>query len=796
MFINIEFCQGTVKFSPGSKTGVNYNKIVWLESPFLFAKPHQWQPIGPWGGKTIDLAIAPNKTNILYALCENTVLKSEDYGLTWNKTGEIEQVNPDRPVGPLYHLSVHPDLADWVYLGGQFTLRQSRNGGQTWEVVIDSPGFDFNYVVFNSRNRQTRYATSFDHTTEDQINGGGIFKSIDGGGTWQLLQTPFTGSSVYDLEISENDTSLLYVSTAQGLFKSTDAGLYWVELDPEIQGKIYNLALAHDDSAIIYASFFTLFCQDGGVIKSSDGGKTWTPCDNGLPRKCIGAFAADPYKADRLYAALSPAPLNKTYGLYITENGGMNWRRLANTLSDSIFHDIELDPLQPGKLYLAADIFGIYASDNHGLSWQSKNNDINFISGPVTIDPTNVNIILMAEGSSIYRTVDGGISWKRILALENSSDFWTIAISPAATNVIYAFQGLSGLNNMLRSNDGGDSWEMWTDSVLPQRAKLKIDPVHSFILFAVTRTQGVFKSIDAGKSWMIKNAGLPLRYVNNIAFNPLNPNTLVAATDKGIYKSYNRGDHWLHIGLDSTAIQNISISARDTLIIYALTTSLPDRYSCLRRSDDGGINWQNMTMPHAMEVSNFVIDPFNHRTIWISMFDEITWTSQVFFSNDGGQIWCSPDEGHFKIFISDIVIPSFAGQKVFALTYNGLYRLDFTSSVMTEKYNGPSDFRLFQNYPNPFSGSSADFNSLNSPQISSGTIIEYQLNKESCVKLSIYNLIGQLITDLVNQNQAPGRYLVPWNGRDASGKILPTGIYLMKLETSRSAQIKKMVLFE
>jgi photosystem II stability/assembly factor-like uncharacterized protein len=746
----------------------------------LLAQNHQWQPIGPWGGKIIDIAIAPNKSNVLYALHENTVLNSKDYGLSWYKTGSIEKVNPDRPVGFLYHLSVHPEISDCVYLGGQFTLRRSQNGGQSWEVVIDSLGFDFEYVIFNPQNYQTLYVTSFDHTIEDQIDGGGIFKSSDGGCTWQFLQTQFSGSSVYDLEISKQDTSLLYVSTTQGLFKTGNAGQSWIQLYPEIQGKIHDIALGYE-STIIYASFFTLDCQDGGVIKSLDGGMTWAHCDNGLPHKCIGTLVVDPFNAERLYAALSPAPLNETYGLYITENEGLAWKRIADTLSDSIFYDIELDPLQPGKIYLAADIFGIYFSDNNSLSWQLKNNNINFISGPFAINPSNINNIFMAEGSSIFRTIDGGTNWERLIALEKSSDDWSIEISPSATNVIYAFQGLLGSNNMFMSDDGGNTWEAWTDSILPQRSKLKVDPARSSILYTISDMYGIFKSIDAGKSWITKNEGLQRQYVNDIEFNPLNPNILIAATDKGIYKSVDSGDQWCRIGSDSAAIQSVSISVQDTSIIFSLTPSFLDRYAFLRRSYDGGIHWQNIMAPDSMEISNFVIDPLNHSTIWITTIDEFIWTSKVLFSNDAGQNWYSPDGEQFDIFITDIDIPSFMSQKVFALTYAGLYRLDFSTGVDVEQPKFPSDVKLFQNYPNPFNAE---------------TEIKYQISDACHITLKIYNLLGQGIRTLVTKDEAVGDYIIQWDGKDYQGQNLASGIYIYRLEAGSFVASKKLVLIQ
>lgn len=93
----------------------------------------------------------------------------------------------------------------------------------------------------------------------------------------------------------------------------------------------------------------------------------------------------------------------------------------------------------------------------------------------------------------------------------------------------------------------------------------------------------------------------------------------------------------------------------------------------------------------------------------------------------------------------------------------------------------PEKFELFQNYPNPFNF---------------GTLIKYALPEESEVKIVVYNLLGQKVKVLVEENQAPGYYTIYWDGKGEEGNILPSGIYFYKISTSKNSEAKKLILMK
>jgi hypothetical protein len=100
---------------------------------------------------------------------------------------------------------------------------------------------------------------------------------------------------------------------------------------------------------------------------------------------------------------------------------------------------------------------------------------------------------------------------------------------------------------------------------------------------------------------------------------------------------------------------------------------------------------------------------------------------------------------------------------------------------MRESETMPEDYALEQNYPNPFNPS---------------TSIAFSVKEASLVQLSIYNLHGQEVRTLANGNYASGKYAITWDGKDNSGQILPSGVYLYKLRVNGFAQTRKMIFMK
>jgi hypothetical protein len=106
---------------------------------------------------------------------------------------------------------------------------------------------------------------------------------------------------------------------------------------------------------------------------------------------------------------------------------------------------------------------------------------------------------------------------------------------------------------------------------------------------------------------------------------------------------------------------------------------------------------------------------------------------------------------------------------------------DFVPVGIDESADLPTGFKLYQNYPNPFNA---------------GTVIDYVIEKETPVELSVYDLLGQKIAALVNESQGPGHYQVTWHGMDDSGRAVASGMYFYKLTADGKSSSKRMTFLK
>jgi hypothetical protein len=108
----------------------------------------------------------------------------------------------------------------------------------------------------------------------------------------------------------------------------------------------------------------------------------------------------------------------------------------------------------------------------------------------------------------------------------------------------------------------------------------------------------------------------------------------------------------------------------------------------------------------------------------------------------------------------DDIIPN-VGMKLFTF----IYKADFSVNIR-DRENSPGNFELFQNYPNPFNPS---------------TMIRFNIPERSDVSIKVFNILGKEITTLSDKELSPGTFTIDWEARDSNGQLLPSGVYLIRL---------------
>ena len=274
---------------------------------------------------------------------------------------------------------------------------------------------------------------------------------------------------------------------------------------------------------------------------------------------------------------------------------------------------------------------------------------------------------------SLFKTTDGGDSWRASDAGLESVFISEIVIDPVSTNIVYA----SGSRGVFKSTDGGNSWSIPNGAItLTFVQALVIDPVTPSNLYAGTTSNGVFKSSDGGVNWFRINNGLGSpKVMETLAINPANPSTLYLGTSEAVFKTTDGGASWNSVLKipdtgDVVFPQDLDLDPSDPSIVYVMAGNR------IFKSVDGGANWKDITGPVGSPLGINII-PTNPPALFAADSDI---GNDRFKSTDGGDSWTRVSlnldgliSGRFGL-VSDPVTPSTlyaVSQKIFKSTNGG-----------------------------------------------------------------------------------------------------------------------------
>jgi uncharacterized protein (TIGR03437 family) len=271
------------------------------------------------------LAQDPKSPSTIYAGGRWGIYKSTDGGGTWTQQASLGVGINNIVIDPVNTNTIYA-----VFDGGG--VLKSVNGGASFDAPFNYPPLSsgVNTLALDPKTPSTLYAGAFE----------GMFKSANGGMTWQAINNGLTGLGfpnppiVRSIIVDSVNPSVLFISTSRGVFKSNDAGQLWNALS--LRGLSYNLAIDPANSMIVYAG------STSGVFKTTDGGDTWVEMNSGLgptgQTVRVNAIAIDSKMTATLYASTTG------FGIFKSMNGGANWLPLNNGLNNLNVLALLLDP--------------------------------------------------------------------------------------------------------------------------------------------------------------------------------------------------------------------------------------------------------------------------------------------------------------------------------------------------------------------------------------------------------------------------------------------------------------------
>ena len=351
-------------------------------------------------------------------------------------------------------------------------------------------------------------------------------ESLYSGMKWRVVG-PFRGGRVLAVAGIPGDPSTYYFgAVAGGVWKSTDGGNNWVPMfDKEGIASVGAIAVAESNPNVIYvgsgeACIRGNISYGDGVYKSIDGGKSWA--NVGLKdSEHIGALVIDPKNADVAFvAALGHAyGPNVERGVFRTRDGGKTWEKVLYRDDHTGAIDVVFDPNNPNILYASL--------------WQVQRTPWSLNSG--------------GEGSGLYRSSDGGSTWKRLEGNGLPKGILGrigVTVSGADSNKIYALiEAKEG--GIYRSDDGGDHWcKVNEDERYRQRAwyftHIFADPKNADTVYVLNT--GLFRSSDGGVTFNLLPA--PHGDHHGLWIDPTNPQRIMNSNDGGVTISVDGGKTW------------------------------------------------------------------------------------------------------------------------------------------------------------------------------------------------------------------------------------------------------------
>ncbi|HEY3935619.1 MAG TPA: hypothetical protein VGL65_13490 [Gemmatimonadales bacterium] len=643
------------------------------QSPDMYSEMH-WREIGPTrAGRARALEGVPSQPNVFYIGFDNGgVWRSTDYGSNW------EPLFDHQPTGSIGAIGVSQSNPDVIYVGtGAGIIRpdlavgdgvyKSTDGGKTWTHV---GLFDTQMIAMldvDPTNPDRFFVAALGHPYGPNTERG-IFRSTDGGKTFQKVLYKDEYTSANDVRIDPSNPQVVYAAMWQqqqefsengrgfagasgGIFKSTDGGTTWKQLTdglPTVSQA--NLAIAPSNSQVVYAVVGSAAGAGGGggrgggaggagtgLYKSTDGGEHWHLAVNDAaqqhapdmrPMARIGGgdlptIAVDP-KNDKVVYSSSTV-------LWRTDDGGITWSAVRGAPGGDDYQKTWINPVNPDVLLVVSDQGGV-VSANRGKSWSNWYNQPTAAMYHVSTDNSFPYMVCGGQqdsGSACVesRSPDGEITfhdWHPV----NIQEYGVAAPDPKDPDLVYASQRT---NVSLYNRKTGQTTTVGPDASVRTPAfgrnvrtmPIVWSPVNADVLFYASNV--VFKTINHGHSWTRISPDLT-RVTWAVPANAGKYTSTVTPAPEG-------------------AITALSASPRSVNVLWAGTDD-----GNIQVTTNGGAHWSNVT-PAAIKpwtrIFNIEAGHFDTLTAYAAAntlrLDDLN--PHFWRTHDGGKTWTEIDNG-------------------------------------------------------------------------------------------------------------------------------------------------------
>ena len=608
----------------------------------------RWRQVGPFrGGRVLAVTGVPGEPNVFYfGGASSGVWRSTDAGTSW------QPLFDKQPIASIGAIAVAPSDHNVIYAGsGEACIRgnisygngvyKSMDAGKTWKNIGLKDTRHIGAVIVDPRNPNIVLVAALGHAygpNEER----GVFRSTDGGATWQKVLYKDNKSGAIDVVFDPNNANTVFASLwevyrtpwslnsggpGSGLYKSSDGGATWTRLEGHglpagIMGRI-GISVSGADSNKVYAMVES---KEGGLYRSDDGGDSWIRMnEDGRLRQRAWYFShifADPKSADTVYV------LNT--GLFRSTDGGRTFNLLPAPHGDH--HGLWIDPDSPERMINGND-GGATVTLDGGRTWSTQYNQPTAQFYHVITDNRWPYYIYGAQQDNSTVAIksydDDGVIGRQDWYAVGGGESGYIAPYPPDPNITYA---------------NAEAFTSRFDKRTEQAVDISVWPID-------------FSGNGAEKLLHRFNWTSPLM------LSPHDPHTLYTAAEM-VFKSSNEGQSWTAISSDLTrndkakqkpsggpiTLDITSVEYYDTIFALAESPLKKDMIwagtddGLVHLTTDGGQHWSNVTpkdMPEWSMIS--IIEASHHEgnTAYLAVdrhkFDDFR--PLIYRTRDAGKSW-------------------------------------------------------------------------------------------------------------------------------------------------------------
>ncbi len=647
---------------------------------------------------------------LLLFLVSGTSLLAQDGEKTVSETNydalALRNIGPALNSGRIADIEFHPEDESTWYVGvGSGGVWKTTNDGTTWDPIFDDQSsYSIGSVAVDPTNPNIVWVGTGENVGGRHVGyGDGVYKSTDGGTTWENMGLE-DSEHISTMIVHPEDSDVIWVSAQgplwdsggdRGLYKSIDGGETWDKVlgDDEWTG-VTDVVMDPRDPDVLYAATWqrhrTVAAYMGGgpgsgLHKSTDGGETWTELENGLPDSNYGkiGLAISPQQPDTVYAAITLD--RRTGGVFLSGDRGETWEKQSDAVAGGTgphyYQELYASPHHEGRLYLVSVV--TLVSEDHGATFEGMNVDNKHVDDhAIAFREDDPDYLLVGSDGGLYETFDDMESWRYIDNLP-VMQYYKISVDDADP-----FYNVYGGTQDNGSNTGPSRTEHangirnadWQKTLGADGHDSATDPENDHIFYAETQ-QGGLHRVDrkTGDQVYIQpqaGEGEDFERFNwdaPIETSAHDPERLYFASQR-VWRSENRGDSWTPISGDLTrdqerlelpimgkqrswdnpwdvsamsnynTITSLAESSLDEDLVYAGTDD-----GLLHVTEDGGENWRRIDLedidgvPSAAFVNDIKADLFDPNTVYVALDDHKNgdFSPYLIKSTDRGESWSS-----------------------------------------------------------------------------------------------------------------------------------------------------------